>query len=838
MTTAAALALLCAACGLDLDDPPAVIHARFDPDDRAIPMPTNVVRDDDLGRLAIPTDDEELSQAERDLYTQLNEMDGWSSASRAEVEFDGVIDPATVTADNLQVWRWGTTPVRADGTTVTVAADGRSIHIDAPRTGWERGATYAVLLRGGEGGARGAGGEHLECDAAFYFLRLDQPLDTPEHERAFPGDTAEERRDVARKLEDLRVELAPFFDFFAARDLPRAEVAALWTFTVTERVELAMDKPSQRMPLPIDLLVDPATGKVELPAAAWDSETVAGAKERLADYDGFGTSQGLLFQLTGAVDPASVTQDTVELWRVGDGDPVREPALVELLADQGAIEMTPEDAPLAEGTTYAVVVRDDLVAADGTGPVVRMPAGHLLLGDAPVWDGAASLVGPVDDEDAPRLERVRTATHDFLGRRGRDGVLAAWTYTTMSTTAPMQEAIGTPAAAGVAVDPAIERRQTPGDAMAEFPLAFGNLWSVEEVVHGTIESTDFIDPATRANRPGGAYEVEEIAFTAAVPEDLEPGEPVPVLIFGHGLMTERRFVLAVADALAERGIASVSIDFPFHGTRAQCWAEGPLTIPDPTTGELTEVVNTCPGGATCQTDGRCLDGAGQTVPLRTWPVLDTMPVASGAAFIEIEHIANSRDHFRQGVVDLSALGRSLREGDWSEVFGRPVDASRIYYAGQSLGGILGATFTSLDPTVADAVLNVPGADTVDMFSDSTVFGPQIDAFFDREGVEDASFDGHRFMNVARWFMDSADPQTFARRLLARDGGPGPRRVLLQMATLDFIIPNDYTETLESISGAPRRDYVAEHGFLVLPVEPEYWRGIDELADFLTGDLDP
>src|SRR5688572_6364142 len=58
-----AAALLSAACGLDLDDPPAVIHARFDPDDRAIPMPTNVVRDDDLGRLAIPTDDEELSAA-------------------------------------------------------------------------------------------------------------------------------------------------------------------------------------------------------------------------------------------------------------------------------------------------------------------------------------------------------------------------------------------------------------------------------------------------------------------------------------------------------------------------------------------------------------------------------------------------------------------------------------------------------------------------------------------------------------------------------------------------------------------------------------------------------
>ena len=92
------------------------------------------------------------------------------------------------------------------------------------------------------------------------------------------------------------------------------------------------------------------------------------------------------------------------------------------------------------------------------------------------------------------------------------------------------------------------------------------------------------------------------------------------------------------------------------------------------------------------------------------------------------------------------------------------------------------------------------------------------AFFTREGVEPESFDGHRFLNVARWFMDAADPASFAGDLMVG------RDVLLQMATLDFIIPNAYTETLEALSGARRRDYIAEHGFLVIPVEPEYWRG--------------
>ncbi len=830
--------LLCAlglsGCSLDLDEPGAVIHARFDPEAKVIPMPTDILRDEVAGKLAIPIDDD-LTAAERYLYEQLDQMDGWSSASAAVVELDGVLDPATVDPETLEVWRWGAAPARVVDATIHVASDGRSITIDAPRFGWDRGATYAVVMRGGESGVRGAAGERVECDAAFYFLRLTERLDTPEHELAFPGDSAEERRASAARLEEIRTDLAPFFDFFAGRGLPREEVAALWTFTVTTRVELAMDKASQRMPIPIDLLIDPATGRIDLPEASWDSETVRYAKQRLAELDGFGTSANLLFQLTGPVDPDTVTDDLVELWRLGGDAPVRVPVAIQLLADHQAIEVTPVEQPLAEASGYAIAVKDSLRAADGTGPVALMPAGHLMLTDGQVADGdGKSLVGPVADEDAIRIERVRATTTDFVARRGRTALLSAWSFTTMNVTPPMQAVMASAETLALPPEPTISERQTAGQAIDDFALAIGSLWDVDEVVHGTIRSPVFLDRATRAWRADGGHEVEDIAFTAVVPEDLPVGRPVPVVIFGHAIMTERRMVLALGDALASRGIAAVAIDLPFHGTRTYCWSEGPLTIPDPTTGELTAIASPCAGDAVCREDGRCVNDDGSPGALRQWPVLP-MPMASGAAFLEIEKIANSRDHFRQAEVDLASLARSLNSADWSPVFGRPVDTGRIYYAGQSLGGILGATFTALEPTVADAVLNVPGADTVDMFVDSPFFGRQIEAFFKREGVEPASFEGHRFLNVARWFMDGVDPASFASRLVANPDGPGPRRVLLQMATLDFIIPNHYTETLEQLSGARRRDYVAEHGFLVIPVEPEYWRGTRDLAEFLTGD---
>ena len=420
---------LAPACGLDLDPPAQVIHARFDPDARVIPMPTDILRDQAAGHLDIPTDGD-LTPAERDLYQALNQMDGWSSASAATVSFDGIIDPATVTDDTLEVWRWGQTPTRVTDATVTVAADGRSLTIDAPRTGWARGATYVVMLRGGPQGARGAAGARLDCDAAFYFLRLTERLDTPAHERAFPGDTAAARRDAAEQLEGIREDLAPLFDFFATRGVARGEVAALWSFTVTTRVELAMDKASQRMPLPIGLLLDPATGKVDLPPAPWDDAAVSEAKRRLAEYDGFSTSARLLFQMTGRLDPASVTDDAVELWQLADGrPPQRMPATVQLLADGESLEVTPAERPLHEDTRYGVVVTDQLRADDGSGPPVLMPAGVLLLaGDAVADADGASQVGQVADPDAVRIERVRSATLPLVAARGRDHLLGAWTY--------------------------------------------------------------------------------------------------------------------------------------------------------------------------------------------------------------------------------------------------------------------------------------------------------------------------------------------------------------------------------------------------------------------------
>ena len=820
--------LLLGCANPDLDGRPPIIHARFDPDAKSIPMPNDAVRDASADQLDLPNDTEEelarLTEAEKEFYAYLETLDGWSSLMSATVELTGPIDAATVDVDSLQVWHWTGTPTRVDDVRISVAADGKKITIDPPRTGWVRGDRYMVVLRGGKDGVVGKQGERVECDAAFHFLRQTEALDTPAHERAFPGDTKEERQENARKLEKIRTDLVPMFDHFESRNLPRDEVAALWAFTVTRRTELAMDKASQRMPLPISLMIDPDTGHVDLPLAPWDSAMEAEAKTRLREFTGFGLSSDLLYEFTAPVDPSTVNATTVRMFRLGGTEPVQVPANVTLMPDRLHVIVTPGEQRLAEGTSYLVVVDGDLRDAEGR-TVNPMPAGHFLKGRAPVFDGEASLVSGVDRDDAHKLENARAQIVSVLDQVGRDRILAAWPFTTMEVQRPLVEARDSAERLALSPEPQSVEHLSTGDAVADFPLGITSLGNVADVYYGTIESPYFLDTITRALRTDGGHKVEQVAFALSVPKNPKPG-PMPVVIFGHGLVTERRFVLAVANALAAKGFAAISIDFPFHGKRTYCSTGGPISVVNPTTGQVQSLAP-CQSGSTCNKEGRCVDANGQGNHLAMFPIID-LPVASGAVFNEIDHIASSKDHFWQSLVDLGSLDRSLRKGAWEPLLGRPVDTTRIFYTGQSLGGIMGAIFLGTSPDVSRAVLNVPGADLIRMFDDSPFFSPQMDGLFTREQVARDSFEGKRLLAVAGWVMDAIDPQHLGDEA-------GARALLIQMATLDFIIPNSSTLELQDVTGAVRRDYLAEHGFIAIPFEPEYLRGCNDMAKFLNGE---
>ncbi|HEX5061281.1 MAG TPA: hypothetical protein VFV99_18065 [Kofleriaceae bacterium] len=831
MRKLAFIGLFLAGCTtLELDPAPKIIHARFDPDASVIPMPTDVLRDAAAGRLNLPNDTEKerakLNPTEAEFYDYLETLDGWSSLMSATVEFTGAIDATSITDGTVQIWHWGPVPQRVNDARISLSQDGKKLTIDPPRTGWLRGDRYVALVRGGSQGLKGQAGEKVECDAAFYFLRQTEALDTPNHEHAFPGDDHGERVSNASRLEGIREDLLGPFDFFADQQLPREDVAALWAFTVTKRTELAMDQPSQRIPLPIDLMIEPSTGLVDVPAAPWDSAVEKEAKGRLAELDGASLSGSQLFEFTAPLNPTTINEANVQLYQIG-GNATLVPATVELLTDKQHIQVTPKAGRLAEQTRYALVLSKDVQDALGKQPAI-MPIGHFLRSHTPVLVDGKSQIHAVGDHDAIKLENSRQELAAALDTIGRDKILAAWPFTTMSVKEPLAALRQLPAKLGTSTEPANVTTMTPTQALGDFVFGIGSILNVKTVYNGTIETANFLDPKLRSWRGDGGHAVENVKFTMTLPKT--GTGPVPVVIFGHGLITERRFVLAVGDALAAKGYAAISIDFPYHGSRTYCAKGGPISVVDPTDGSLTSL-EPCQSGTTCNDEGRCVDANGNGNKLATFGVLD-MPVASGAMFLEIEHIANTKDHFQQALVDLGALDRVLRLGNWQSVIGRPIDTSKIFYAGQSLGGIMGAVFLGTDPDIKRAVLNVPGADLVPMFDDSTFFSAQLDAFFTRQKVTRESFEGHRFVMVAKWFMDKVDPLHYGEKITEN------RAVLLQMATLDMIIPNNNTKELEAVTHAPRRDYIAEHAFLTIPIEPEYLRGTGDLANFLSGELQP
>ncbi|MBI4701870.1 MAG: hypothetical protein HY744_12080 [Deltaproteobacteria bacterium] len=894
------LAALAAACSLELDprpSPPTI--ARFDPSAGVIPMPSDVVVDDETGHIGLPIA-AGMTPAEQDLRAFLNEGKAWSTAFAASVEFSGPVDRHSVTAQSFQLWDFGAAPAPIEwrwdddrpagyeGPIVVIEEGGTTLRVDPPRAGWARGGRYVLFVRGGAGGVRDSAGLPVQCDKIFYFVRLPVPLDRPENQRAFPGATRAERLEVAGRLEKIRRKLDPFFRYFEGAKLPaserigRDEIVALWSFAVTTETELAMDPASQRMPLPVDLLVDPQTGLVDLPAAPWDSQIEADAKSQLRKLSGFGLSANLLFELTAAVDPATASPQSIQLFRLGDAPAEVPLERIEVMAEEGSapcqqapvaegckhlvLVVRDEALPLAPAASYALVVRDGLRAADG-GPIRPMLIGHLMRAEHPLVVDGVSQLGSVPDDLAGRLELSRARMAGLLGQIGREGIITAWPFTTMDAASRLQDAFGTAERLGTPVDLLDIKWKTldafnkdeafeslfPGVAAQAVREVYAlRLAGVARVVEGAIRSPYLLDRTTRRLRADGGYELEDVRFVMTIPESAGVQHPPPVVIFAHAIVTDRRFVLTIAGELAQRGYAAIAIDLPFHGERIACVESSLVAIPNFLSEELKDLLGfhdglimlpPCLSGkkASCSPTGECLDANGNPEPFNSFLTLAGKPAvvdlkpASGAAFLDINDIPYINDHFVQALADLGALKRVLRGADWEKATGYPIRTDRFYLAGQSLGAIVGSVVAALDPDTERAVLNVPGADLVDLFMDSTYFRPLFDDFFAREQIAPGSFEQERLLDVARWLIDSVDPQAVAH-LYQSNGTPALIQIDSGAPGGDIIIPNRTTRLLQRISGLPMREYDSIlHADLVVPGLGD--KMLQDMARFLAGEID-
>jgi pimeloyl-ACP methyl ester carboxylesterase len=203
--------------------------------------------------------------------------------------------------------------------------------------------------------------------------------------------------------------------------------------------------------------------------------------------------------------------------------------------------------------------------------------------------------------------------------------------------------------------------------------------AVGAFAYGKYVSPDYRGPdrffpviGTRTGTPE-VQNQKDIYFNVTLPSSKMPDEGWPVAFLGHGSGNNKNaFQLVLAAKLAERGVATVAINQLGHGF-------GPLG---------TLVVNRTKGEpVTLPAGGRSEDVNGD----------GTIGGQEGAG----------GDAARQFATDHLQLVRVLQVGvDVDGDGARDLDPARIFYAGNSLGGINGIQFAAVEPDLRAAVLSV------------------------------------------------------------------------------------------------------------------------------------
>ena len=288
-----------------------------------------------------------------------------------------------------------------------------------------------------------------------------------------------------------------------------------------------------------------------------------------------------------------------------------------------------------------------------------------------------------------------------------------------------------------------------------------------------------------------------------VPSGSKPASGWPVAIFGHGFGDSIYGApWTVAATLASQGIATASINVVGHGGGALGTlnvlrnAGAPVSVPA--------------GGRGIDQDG---DGA--------------IASTEGSSAAGARNIIGSRDGLRQTVIDIMQLVRQIEAGIDIEGDGSvDLDADRVYYAGQSFGGIYGTILLGVEPNIKAGVPNVPGGSITEIARLSPVFRPLTALALQPRGLLNlplapppafplqfneniplrnqptvtntvpGAMAIQQALDRFQWVQQAGNPVSYARHIRRQPlHGNSPKPVLFQFAKGDLTVPNPTTTAI-------------------------------------------
>ncbi|WP_290500386.1 hypothetical protein [Alcanivorax sp.] len=313
-----------------------------------------------------------------------------------------------------------------------------------------------------------------------------------------------------------------------------------------------------------------------------------------------------------------------------------------------------------------------------------------------------------------------------------------------------------------------------------------------------------------------------------------PDNPIsggyPVALYIHGITSDRASVVALAHTLASQCVATVAIDLPVHGIAANSPFVSALNV------EKVLIPEGAPGAGTLLYPALYGDAAPRERHFNVAQSETAQPVEmnfdapteldrSGAWFVNLGNLTNTRDNLRQAVMDLLNVNASLDAiaaqdlDDDADPGTLLFDKSKLYVVGHSLGSIVGSVFatvneqargldgvdSNLNP-IKGLVVSAGGSQLSQILNNSSTLGPTIKAGLAANGVEEGTTNYERFLYVAQSTVDSGDPVNFAQALGALDvpvlvqqivGGGADESVScdvpggqLPLHTSDKVVPNE------------------------------------------------
>jgi len=476
-------------------------------------------------------------------------------------------------------------------------------------------------------------------------------------------------------------------------------------FTVTD--------PSQNTGVRVNL-PKPATCPAVVPAppAIFTVPTDCFDVDELNTLDGFNIQPRVRIPFTGAIRPDTVAGNVffVSLGDTLGGHGGARVEVNQVVWDVATTTLFAEsDQLLDQHTRYALIVTNG----------VRDVAGDAVeAGDFAAFRRNLNF----GQTKSAALKAYRRALLDALAAGGvnPNAVVAASVFTTQSTTAVLEKIRNQikrgPALAATLLGQAFPRvpsmtvvfnRQVRVSGSDSIETSFLPLDLLDPAGHigamafGSYPSSDFetsdkyIPPVgTLAGSPSPQAHAS-IYFNLFIPTGTPPATGWPVAIFGHGFTDSKQGApFTVAASFADKGIATIAINVVGHGG-------GPG-------GSLVVL----PYGAVIPSGGRGIDQNGD----------GTIDSTEGVNAAFPRTLVGNRDGLRQTVADIMQLVHVIETGGIPTV---PLDPHRIYYAGQSFGGIYGTKVMAIEPSIHAGVLNVPGGPIIDIARISPVFRPLV-----------------------------------------------------------------------------------------------------------------